>query len=314
MPGTLAIQAPSSLFAWGRPASLRTGELKRRNATAAAAQTAPANPVLAAKYLALNLLGDFQLPETRSQVAELSRTYHDALPSSEKAKIRAQLIMLHMESMASALGQTRADDTRTGVVTASVGNTGPVRQTPNQPASWNLQPSRPIELNGQTSPTLQRTPSASVPVLIKRKRRPNILKAARERLEVARDQVEEYLGNAIQGAVDSTRRLARGISIRYSSIRDDIRAAARARGWNRNKPWLETPGMTVAVAGWEIPGGVLLDDGPKQTAPSFSPTISSKIPACPSPKAPNRPRSGPTAIGAPGRKTPAAAAAADAIT
>jgi hypothetical protein len=80
---------------------------------------APANPALATKYLAANILGDFQLPATRSQVSELSRAYHDSLPGEQQEKIRADLIALHMESMIHALGQPAAGADETAVAGAA---------------------------------------------------------------------------------------------------------------------------------------------------------------------------------------------------
>lgn len=95
-------------------------------ANAAAAQAAPPNPALQQKYIALDILSDFQRPETRSPMAEFSRAYYDTLPIAEKEKIRSKLVMLKMESIAQALE-------RTGIVTASVGNTGPFDRASSQP-------------------------------------------------------------------------------------------------------------------------------------------------------------------------------------
>ncbi len=253
-------------------------QMQRLPTSAAAARAAPADPTLAAKYVALDLLGDFQLPGTRPQVAALSRAYHDALPSMEKEKIRAQLLMLHMESMAAALGQTQADGARAETVTASIGDAGPIGRMPSRPASWNLQAAHKVALNSPTSP--ERIPATSP--RIKRKGRPNVLQTARERLKLAYYQLDDYFDRAlgysdraldylegmIQSAWNSSHRLPHVISIKYYSIPDKIWDAATALGWN-NKSWLDKPGMTVAVAGWEIPGGVRLDSGSEETTAVF---------------------------------------------
>ncbi|HAZ09261.1 MAG TPA: hypothetical protein DCZ01_12245 [Elusimicrobia bacterium] len=89
-------------------------QVQTLQANVAPALGTPANPALATKYVAADILGNFQLPETRSQVAELSRAYHDALPIEEKERIRAGLVMLHMESIVKALGRMAMDDARIG--------------------------------------------------------------------------------------------------------------------------------------------------------------------------------------------------------
>jgi hypothetical protein len=89
-------------------------QVQTLQANAAPALGTPANPALATKYVAADILGNFQLPVTRSQVAELSRAHHDALPIEEKERIRASLVMLHMESIVKALGRTAMDDAWSG--------------------------------------------------------------------------------------------------------------------------------------------------------------------------------------------------------
>ena len=99
---------------------------------------------LAAKYVALDVLRDFQLPETRSHVAEVSLAYHGELTGVEQASIRANLVMLHMESMAQALGRTNADEGRAG----PVGKEPQLRpvdvaawaHSPSVMSAWTLQP------------------------------------------------------------------------------------------------------------------------------------------------------------------------------
>ena len=115
---------------------------------AVAEQTASASPALAAKLIAADILRDFQLPGTRSQVARWSHVYHDALPGVEKERIRAQLIMLHMESMAEALGRTRADDSVSGVVNAT--------DSSEKKNPWKLQPSRRADRRAVVSGRLTR--------------------------------------------------------------------------------------------------------------------------------------------------------------
>jgi hypothetical protein len=112
----------------------------------AAAQATFANPALATKLVAANILGDFQLTETRPRLAEFSRVYHDALPSEEKAKIRAKLLMLHMESMVEALGRTSVDDAPHGIVMMSAGNAAPAQKIPD--SWWKLQPAPKKPSNG----------------------------------------------------------------------------------------------------------------------------------------------------------------------
>jgi hypothetical protein len=125
-PATRAALAPVFASVYSQVQALQT------NAVAAPG----ANPALAAKLVAADILADFQLPETRSRVAALSRAYHDALPPEKKEEIRAQLLLLDMKSMAAALGRTSVEDARTGIAAADAGGARFAA-----PASWRLQPS-----------------------------------------------------------------------------------------------------------------------------------------------------------------------------
>jgi hypothetical protein len=69
-------------------------------ATPAAAQPGSADPALAAKYLALDMLGNLH-PQTKARAEELSRAYQDALPAANRAKLQANQDKLI--KMASAL-------------------------------------------------------------------------------------------------------------------------------------------------------------------------------------------------------------------
>jgi|CXWL01.1.fsa_nt_gi hypothetical protein len=88
-------------------------------------QGAPSDSALASKYVALAMLGKFQLPETQERMAELSRAYHALLPNAEREKIRAKLVMLQMESMVEALGRGRAAEAAGAGVVAAAGDISP---------------------------------------------------------------------------------------------------------------------------------------------------------------------------------------------
>lgn len=100
----------------------------------------PSNTATASKLVALDILGDFH-PETRSQMAELSRAYNAALPGTDQEKIQA--LRRQMTSMAQALGRTPEDGAKTGILE---NNTGPSNSAPKRmPSEGTLQPAKTPE-------------------------------------------------------------------------------------------------------------------------------------------------------------------------
>ncbi|MFI5348951.1 MAG: PEP/pyruvate-binding domain-containing protein [Elusimicrobiota bacterium] len=96
---------------------------------------APANPALAQQLIIVDALKEFQNPESRSRIAELSRSYYGALPALARQQLKAQLVMLKMNAIVEALGRPAADSTAIGARGESAGKPS------GMPASWKLQPS-----------------------------------------------------------------------------------------------------------------------------------------------------------------------------
>lgn len=129
---------------------------------AAASPYSSVNAVLANKFIALDMLGGFQLPETRPQVAQLSRAYYDVLPAGQKEQIRTKLLMLKMESIVQALGVTAEGAEIPSRIAADPDTNSKGSQRAalsgiptKMPDTWKLQPSQKVKSNGHIPPAVE---------------------------------------------------------------------------------------------------------------------------------------------------------------
>ena len=116
---------------------------------------APANPALARQLIVVDALKEFQNPESRSRMAELSRSYYGALPALARQQLKAQLVMLKMNAIVEALGRPAADSAAIDARGESAGKPS------GMPASWKLQPSTARAKEASVPPAEEHTPRSA---------------------------------------------------------------------------------------------------------------------------------------------------------